>query len=94
MLMIAISSSPLLVNQLYADDVITKSVRNKLTMIGISKDEKNMHLLDAVEDQIEIKPSAFMTFVSALQSEPALEEMARQLLHYYRKSSDTCWYPC
>ena len=93
-LMIAISSSPLLVNQLYADDVIAKSVLNKLTVIGISKDEKNMILLNSVEDKIETDPSAFMTFVSALQSEPALEEMARQLLHYYRKSSDTYWYLC
>ena len=93
-LMIAISSSPLLVNQLYADDVITKSVLNKLTVMGYSKDEKNVILLNAVEEQIEIKPSAFMTFVSALQSEPALEEMACQLLHSYRKFSDTCWYLC
>ena len=92
--MIAVSSSPLLVNQLYASDVITKSVLNKLTVMGYSKDEKNMILLNAVEEQIEIKPSAFMTFVSALQSEPALEEMARQLLHHYRKSSDTCWHLC
>ena len=90
--MIAISSSPRLVNQLYADDVITTPVRNKLSVMGLSKDEKNMILLNAVEDKIETDPSAFKAFVSALQSEPALDEMARQLLHYYRKSSDTCWY--
>ena len=93
-LMIAISSSLLLVNQLYSANVISEPVRNKLSVIGIAKDENNMILLNAVEDQIKTNPSAFMTFVSALQSEPALEEMAHQLLHYYRKSSDTCLYLC
>ena len=84
-LMRAISSSPLLVNRLYAGDVITEEVLNKLMVMGLSKDEKNIILLNEVERMILINSSAFTTFVSALQSEPALEEMAHQLLHSYRK---------
>jgi len=83
-LLIAIDSTHELTNLLYSKGAISREVRNKLSVISLSQDEKNMLLLNEVEDKIMTNSSMFQTFISALQSEPLLAEMATQLLDSYR----------
>ena len=87
-LLLSIGSSPSLVNTLYANEIITRSTLDEVTTtLGVSQEMKCLVLLNAVENRIKIVPSAaFSVFVSVLQSEPALEEMGRQLLRSYRKA--------
>ena len=84
-LLIAIDSTLELTNFLYSKGAISREVRNKLSVISLSQDEKNMLLLNEVEDKIVTNSTMFQTFISALQSEPLLEEMATRLLDSYRK---------
>ena len=83
----SIGSSLSLVNTMYATEIITRSTLDEVTTtLGVSQEMKCLVLLNAVEDRIKTDPAAFTAFVSALQSEPALEEMGRQLLRSYRKA--------
>ena len=75
-----------LANALYTGGVITQSAYNNVTALGLWI---SMVLLEAVEEKIETDSSAFTTFVSVLQSEPTLAEMAHQLLQSYCKSPNS-----
>ena len=87
----SIGTSLSLVNTMYASEIITRSTLDEVTTtLGVSREMKCLVLLNAVEDRIKTDPAAFTVFASALQSEPALEEMGRQLLRSYRKACDCC----
>ena len=86
-LLSSIGSSLSLVNTMYASEIITRSTLDEVTTtLGVSQEMKCLVLLNAVEDKIKTDPAAFTAFASALQLEPALEEMGRQLLRSHRKA--------
>ena len=83
----SIGTSLSLVNTMYASEIITRSTLDEVTTtLGVSQEMKCLVLLNAVEDRIKTDPAAFSVFALALLSEPALEEMGRQLLRSYRKA--------
>ena len=67
-----------LVIKLYASDVITKGAREEFTA-NRSPIEKKHTLLDELERSIELQPKNFDKFLEALQSDPALTELALHL---------------
>ena len=84
-LMLIIHDTLELASRLYSEGAVSRSLMNKLTALGLSTDEKNMLVLNEIEDQIPSNPTVFQTFVTALQSIVPLEEMGKKLMESYCK---------
>ena len=74
-----------LASDLYSKGVVSRSLMNKLSALGLSSDEKNILLLNEVEGQISLNPNVFQTFVTSLQSIVPLKEMGKKLIESYCK---------
>ena len=83
-LMIAITEPLPLAYQLYSRDVISEEVKDKM-LLPITKGEKNMALLDAIEARIRTKPSDFWTLVTVLGTDIVLCTFATRLRETYCK---------
>lgn len=71
--------------QLFTRDVIPEATRTRVLFSGMSKSEKFVALVDAIEAQIITNPDVFQTIVSMLQSDPLMHTFGTKLSDSYRK---------
>ena len=76
---------PALAGHLYSEGVVTRSLMQKLTVLGLSSCEKSILILNEVEDQIASNVMVFRSFITALLSVQQLKEMAIKLIKSYCK---------
>ena len=70
---------------LYSNDVIPEATKNRVVVPSLTKEEKNMALLDAIEARIRTNPSDFWTLVTVLGKDIVLCTFATRLRETYRK---------
>lgn len=74
---------PALAGRLYSEGVVSRSLMQKLTVLGLSSCEKSILILNEVEDQIASNAIVFRSFITALQSVQQLKEMGMKLIKSY-----------
>jgi len=77
---VAIQSPETLANKLFSRRVIDTCVKEKVHLPTLTTHEKCQILLNAVERQIKYRHERFYKFVHALQDEPTMEDLSRQLI--------------
>ena len=63
----------------YSRNLITRQVLEDVRILTLTQHWKANQLLLAIQDKIQLHPSSFFTFIEILQSEPALDYLARTL---------------
>ena len=58
---------------------------NRVVVPSLTKEEKNMALLGAIEARLKTHPSDFWTLVAVLEAEPILQIFAAKLRESYCK---------
>ena len=84
-LMLLIPDSLMLAGHLYSEGLITRILLSKLAAPGLSSYEKNILILNEIEDQIPSNPAVFSKFVAALLSIEQLKEIGANLIASYSK---------
>ena len=74
-----------LANDLYSNDVISEGTKNRIVVPSLTKEEKNIALLDAIEARIQTNPSDFWTLVTVLKADTVLCTFATKLRETYCK---------
>ena len=64
---------------MYSQDIITSAVKEEMSVLGRSRLEKNSVLLNAVEMQLQTKPSVLHMFLSALKEDPSMQSLAENM---------------
>ena len=75
----------MLTNDLYSNDVIPEGAKDRVILPSLTKQEKNMALLDAIEARIQTNPSDFRTLVTVLGKDAVLCTFATKLRETYCK---------
>lgn len=83
--MLVIPDSLMLASRLYSEELASRTLLSKLAAYGLSLYEKNIMILNEVEDQIPSNPSIFSNFVNVLLSIEQLKEMGANLIASYSK---------
>ena len=68
-----------LATRMYSRDIITSAVKEEMSVLGRSRLEKNNVLLNAVEMQLQTKPSVLHVFLSALKEDPSMQSLAESM---------------
>ena len=71
--------------QLLTKDVIPEATKTRVVFSGLSKSEKYVALVDAIEARIVTNPAVFQTMVTLLQSDPVMHTFGTKLMDSYRK---------
>ena len=74
-----IQDPELLAWELYSDDVVSETVVDEVSVVGLSGVQKKSRLLSAVRDQIAVDPAKFQNFLQALNKQPPLIKVAKKL---------------
>ena len=72
-----IQDPELLAWELYSDDVVSETVVDEVSVVGLSGVQKKSRLLSAVRDQIAVDPAKFQNFLHALNKQPPLIKVAK-----------------
>ena len=64
---------------MYSQDIITSAVKEEMSVLGRSRLEKNSVLLNAVEMQLQTKPSVLHMFLSVLKEDPSMQSLAENM---------------
>ena len=70
--------------ELYSDDVVSKTVVDEVTIVGLSTVQRKTRLLTAVRDQIVINPTKFQNLLLVLRKQPLLKDVADKLEIIYK----------
>ena len=84
-LMLVIPDSFMLAGHLYSKGLVSRTLLSKLAIPGLSSYEKNILILNEIEEQIPSNPSVFNSFVTVLLSIEQLREMGENLIMSYSK---------
>lgn len=84
-LMLLMPDSLTLAGRFYSEELITRILLSKLAAPGLSSYEKNILILNEIEDQIFANPSVFNRFVAVLLSIEQLKQMGSNLIASYSK---------
>ena len=68
-----------LATRLYSQDVITSAVKEQMSVLGLSRLEKNNVLLNAVEMQIQTDPRVFRAFLSTLNEDTTMQSLVKSM---------------
>ena len=74
-LVTAILDPLLLATRLFARSIIDSSVKEEMSVLGLSRVYRNNALLSAVEMQIQTDPRMFSEFLSALNEDPSMQSL-------------------
>ena len=64
---------------LYSQGIITSAVKEQMSMLGLSRLEKNNVLLSAVEMQIRTDPRVFHVFLSTLNEDTSMKSLVKSM---------------
>ena len=78
-----IQDPELLAWELYSDDVISQTVMDKVSMVGLSSVQRKTRLLNAVRLQIATDPTKFQNLLKVLRNQPQLKDVAEKLKTAY-----------
>ena len=78
-----IQDPELLAWELYSDDVVSETVVDELSVVGLSGVQRKTRLLSAVRDQITVDPNKFQNLLQALRKQPPLKDVADRLETIY-----------
>ena len=78
-----IQDPELLAWELYSDDVISQTVMDKVSVVGLSSVQRKTRLLDAVRLQITTDPTKFQNLLKVLRNQPQLKDVAEKLKTAY-----------
>lgn len=81
----AVESAFQLVTHLILKDVLPEATQNRLLFSSLSKSEKNVALLDAIEARIMISPGVFHMLISLFQRDATLQKFAERMMNSYRE---------
>ena len=74
-LVTAILDPLLLATRLFARNMIDSTVKEEMSVLGLSRVYRNNALLSAVEMQIQTDPRMFSEFLSALNEDPSMQSL-------------------
>ena len=78
-----IQDPDLLAWELYSNDVISETVMDKVSMVGLSTVQRKTRLLNAVRVQIATDPTKFQNLLKVLRRQPSLQDVAEKLKTAY-----------
>ena len=78
-----IQDPELLAWELYSDDVVSQTVVDEVSVVGLSGVQRKTRLLSAVRDQIAVDPAKFKNLLQALRKQPPLKDVADRLETIY-----------
>ena len=78
-LMQAIQDPLSLAAQLYSQGIIASAVKEQMSVLGLSRLEKNNVLLNAVEMQIQTDPSVLHIFLATLNEDPSVQSLVESM---------------
>ena len=78
-----IQDPELLAWELYSDDVVSETVVDDVSVVGLSSVRRKTRLLSAVRDQIAVDPLKYQNFLLALRKQPPLKAVADKLETIY-----------
>ena len=78
-----IQDPELLAWELYSDDVVSETVVDEVSVMGLSSVQRKTRLLSAVRDQIAVDPAKFQNLLLALRKRPPLKDVAEKLETIY-----------
>ena len=78
-----IQDPALLAWELYSDDVVSETVVDEVSVVGLSGVQRKTRLLSAVRDQITVDPAKFQNLLQALRKQPPLKDVADKLETIY-----------
>ena len=85
-LLTAIQDPEVLAWELYAESVITPTVRDAATNMMHERGKRTSDLLAAVDSRIMVDPGAFDVFLSVLDKRPAMSDLCGRMKDAYSKS--------
>ena len=68
-----------LVTQLYSQGIIAPAVKEQMSVLGVSRLEKNNVLLSAVEMQIQTDASVLRVFFTTLNEDPSMQSLVESM---------------
>ena len=68
-----------LATRLYSQGIITSAVKEQMSILGVSRLEKNNALLSAVEMQIQTDASVLHVFLATLNEDPSMQSLAESM---------------
>ena len=74
----------LLTWELYSNDVVSETVVDEVSVVGLSGVQRKTRLLSAVRDQIAVDPAKFWKFLLVLRKQLLLKEVVNKLAVTYR----------
>ena len=78
-----IQDPELLAWELYSDDVVSETVVDEVSVVGLSGVQRKTRLLSAVRDQIAVDSAKFQNLLQALRKQPPLKDVADRLETIY-----------
>ena len=82
-LMREIQDPELLAWELYSDGIVSETVMDKVSVVGLSSVQRKTRLLSAVRVQIATDPTKFQNFLKVLRNKPQLKDVAEKLKTAY-----------
>ena len=76
----------LLALELYSDGILSETVMDEMSMVGLSSVQRKMRLLNAVRVQITSNPTKFQNLLLALKKQPPLRDVAEKLKTTYESN--------
>jgi hypothetical protein len=83
-LMGAIQDPMLAASELYSLKLVSLSVVDKMSLLGLTISEKNSQLLSALHSQLATNPSGIEIFIQVLNAKLNLQEIAKRMEEKYR----------
>ena len=77
--MVAIQDPVLALNELYSMKLVSLPVVEKLSLLSLTKSEKNSQLLSAIHGQLATNPSGIERFIYVLNTKLNLQEIAKRI---------------
>ena len=74
-----IQDPELLAWELYSDDVVSETIVDEVSVVGLSSVQRKTRLLNAVSDQIAVDPAKFQNLLLALRKQAPLKDVADKL---------------
>ena len=74
-----IQDPELLAWELYSDDVVSETVVDEVSVLGLSANQRKSKLLSAVRNEIAVDPTKFQNLLTALKKKPPLKSVAEKL---------------
>ena len=74
-----------LLNYMTCKDLLPEATKEKVLLPNLSRMERSVVVLDAIEARIMTNPGIFHTFITVLQKDTVLQRFAGSLIDSYRK---------